>query len=637
MLDRPLMRAAMEELEGLRNDLLDARRPRETAHPRYQSLLNLRQYLILRSRDWTELQEKLFLLSLSSLGRSYAHVAASIDTLYDQLSSSLGLGEISAEEMAAFHHLSIAAAQETIVSNSMALFGEGKTVPPESQRTAVMVTLPSQAATDDGALVRGLASAGVNVFRINTAHDDAAAWAAMAETIRGLNAERGPDEALKIFVDLAGPKIRTGRLRRLALPITIGSNKREKPVLILPAPAVTRGEMPDPQTRKLHPAQIAVDPVFFEALREGDVLKLKASGGKHSRIVIQKREGDSAVGIIAKKVPVDEQSIVRYAKRESAVLNCERVADPIRLFKGDLLRITEEPKEGRSAVKDEAKGLVTPAQIHCSLEGFASHVSVGERIYIDDGKIGLEAVEIEPNAILCRVVLAKENGTLLKEEKGINLPDTHLAIPALTETDRENVLKVFGFADMLGLSFCQGAEDIAELQHFLTAHDAAHIGIVAKIETRPAVSRMPAILEQLLAWEKSGVMIARGDLAIEVGFENLATIQESLLDICNAAHIPVIWATQVLESQMKSNLPSRAEITDAAMAGRAECVMLNKGPFAIDTAGALLRILDMMHQSFRKNRQLLRKEELWAQNAANASVPVRNDAELPAQDDVQKA
>ena len=122
---------------------------------------------------------------------------------------------------------------------------------------------------------------------------------------------------------------------------------------------------------------------------------------------------------------------------------------------------------------------------------------------------------------------------------------------------------------------------------------------------------MPAIIEQLLEWEKSGVMIARGDLAIEVGFKNMAYLQEALLDICDAAHMPVIWATQVLESQMKSNIPSRAEITDAAKSSRAECVMLNKGAFAIDTIDVLRHILNDMHSLFKKNRQLLKREELW--------------------------
>lgn len=611
MLDRPLMQSALEMLEGLRNDLLEARRGTDTEHPRYQSLLNLRQYLILRSKDWTELQERLFLLSLSSLGRSYAHVAASVDTLFDQLSSSLGLGEITEAEMAAFRHLSIAAAQETVASNSRALFGGRAGAQKTEQTTAVMVTLPSTAAADRGSLIRGLAGAGVNVFRINTAHDAPEVWQAMAGEIAAVNAEREPDAALKIFVDLAGPKIRTGKVRRLQLPVTLGSNKRDKPIVIRPYPAQTRPESVDPATLKKIPAQLALDAAFFEGLRSGDVLKLTGTNGKHARIVVSRRDGESAVGMIGKKTLVDDTVTVWTGERSGRVAGCEAQPDPIRLFKGDLLRITASDEPGRSARKDDEGHTLEPARISCTLPGFASYVRSGDRIYIDDGKIGLFINEADAEGVLCTVTQAKPGGTLLKEEKGINLPDTHLDIPALTALDRENLLAVSHFADMFGLSFCQKSEDVAELKHFLQMHDCAHIGIVPKIETRRGVLNMPSILEELLLWENSGVMIARGDLAIEAGFENLASIQESLLDICSAAHIPVIWATQVLESQMKNNLPSRAEITDAAMAGRAECVMLNKGPFVIDTAGALLRILDRMHQSFRKNRQLLRKELLW--------------------------
>jgi len=613
------MQSALQTLEGLRNDLLDARQGADTDHPRYQSLLNLRQYLILRSKDWTELQEKLFLLSLSSLGRSYAHVAASVDTLYDQLSSSLGLGEISAEEMAAFHHLSIAAAQETIAHNSRELFGGAPGADAAAQTTAVMVTLPSNAAEDGGSLIRGLAAAGVNIFRINTAHDGPAVWQAMADVIAALNRERQPDAALKIFVDLAGPKIRTGRIRRLKLPMVLGSNKREKPILIRPQPAPTRAESVDPLTLQKQPAQLALESAFVEKLRPGDILKVTGVNGKHAKIVISKRTEEGAVGVIGKKVIVDESSTVSAGSRGSGIAGCEEQPERIRLFRGDLLRITESGGEGRSAIRGETGENVEPAQIPCTLPGFVSYVRPGDRVYIDDGKIGLVVNGTDAGGVLCTVVQAKPGGTLLKEEKGINLPDTYLNIDALTPADRENLLAVKHFTDMFGLSFCQKHEDVADLQAFLQQHDGAHIGIVPKIETRHAVLKMPQILEQLLLSERSGVMIARGDLAIETGFENLASIQESLLDICSAAHIPVIWATQVLESQMKNNLPSRAEITDAAMAGRSECVMLNKGPFAIDTAGALLRILDQMHQSFRKNRQLLRKEALWE----DANTPER--------------
>ena len=612
MLDRTLMQSALDTFEELRSDLLAARHGTDPNHPRYRSLLNLRQYLILRSKDWTELQEKLFLLSLSSLGRSYAHVAASVDTLYDQLSSSLGRGEISLEEMAAFHHLSIAAAQEMIAQNSRTLFGGKSAADAAEQTTAVMVTLPSDAARNGGELIRGLSKAGVNVFRINTAHDDPAVWQGMADVITTLNATRPAEERLKIFVDLAGPKIRTGRVRRLKLPVVLGSNKREKTIMLRPAPAQTFSERTDPNTRARIPGQLALESTLFGTLEAGDVLKVTDINGRHARITVGQLDGEGVTGVISKKVAVDERCTVSAGGRKGFVTGCAEQPERIRLFTGDLLRITVTEAEGCAAIRDETGQTVAPAQISCTLPGFASYVRPGDRVYIDDGKIGLFVNEKDADGVLCRVTQAKPGGTLLKEEKGINLPDTYLNIPALTPADRENLRSVKHFADMFGLSFCQTDRDVADLQGLLRAEGYEHIGIVPKIETRHAVYRMPRILEQLLLWEKSGVMIARGDLAIETGFENLAAIQESLLDLCSAAHLPVIWATQVLESQMKNNLPSRAEITDAAMAGRAECVMLNKGPFAIDTAGALLRILDRVHQSFRKNRQLLRKEMLWS-------------------------
>lgn len=620
MLDTQRMHAALKDVTRLRNDLLAARSGSDPSHPRYQSLLNLRQYLILRSKDWTELQENLFVLSLSSLGRSFAHVAGSVDTLYDQLASSLGLPQINEAESAAFHHLSIEAAQETIASNSRALFGSDVLQKRSEPETAIMVTLPSAAAEKEGRLIRELADAGVSVFRINTAHDTPETWQAMADIIADLNAGRPEHKRLRIFVDLAGPKIRTGSIRRLKRPVVLGSNKREKPVVILPEPAQTRPEYVDHATLRNMPAEVAIDQELFKTLDAGDILKVTGVNGKHAKIVVTQREGERAVGVINKKIAVDEASVLFNGQCSGHVRNCMEQPDTIRLFQGDRLHITAPQTLGGSAQRSADGTLNAPASIPCTLEGLAGYVQPGERIFIDDGKIGLRVSDVGDNTVVCDVIQAKPGGTLLKEEKGINLPDTVLTIPALTERDRENLLLVRNFADMLGLSFCQTADDVAALQKFLRSHDAASIGIVPKIETREGVMNMPAILEQLLIWERSGVMIARGDLAIEAGFENLAALQESLLDICSAAHIPVIWATQVLENQMKNNLPSRAEITDAAMAGRAECVMLNKGPFAVDTIGALLQILQRMHHSFRKNRQLLRQETLWSGvKAANES------------------
>ena len=116
---------------------------------------------------------------------------------------------------------------------------------------------------------------------------------------------------------------------------------------------------------------------------------------------------------------------------------------------------------------------------------------------------------------------------------------------------------------------------------------------------------LPEIIVQAASHNPFGVMIARGDLAVEAGYYRLAELQEEILWICEAAHLPVIWATQVLENLLKTGIPSRAEITDAAMGGRAECVMLNKGPYVVKGVSCLADILARMtrHQ-FKKSPQL---------------------------------
>jgi hypothetical protein len=133
-------------------------------------------------------------------------------------------------------------------------------------------------------------------------------------------------------------------------------------------------------------------------------------------------------------------------------------------------------------------------------------------------------------------------------------------------------------ADLVGLSFCQSAQDVQALQAHLGQLQAQHLGIVLKIETQRAFEHLPEMLLAAMSGPVAGVMIARGDLAVECGYERMAEVQEEILWACEAAHMPVIWATQVLETLAKTGLPSRAEITDAAMGERAECVMLNKGP-----------------------------------------------------------
>ena len=135
--------------------------------------------------------------------------------------------------------------------------------------------------------------------------------------------------------------------------------------------------------------------------------------------------------------------------------------------------------------------------------------------------------------------------------------------------------------------------------------------IVAKIETKLAFANLPELIVQAAGANPFAVMIARGDLAVEIGYERLSEIQEEILWLCEAAHVPVIWATQVLESLVKRGMPSRGEFTDAAMAERAECVMLNKGPYIEEGIAVLDDVLRRMETHRIKRSAQLRPLGAW--------------------------
>jgi pyruvate kinase len=186
---------------------------------------------------------------------------------------------------------------------------------------------------------------------------------------------------------------------------------------------------------------------------------------------------------------------------------------------------------------------------------------------------------------------------------GLNFPDSRLDVPAVSDRDGEALGFLEEHGDLVGLSFVRSGDDVRQLERRLRRAD---LGLMLKIETRAGFEALPTLLLDCLGRRPLAVMIARGDLAVECGFERLAEIQEEILWLCEASHVPVVWATQVLESLAKTGLPTRAEVTDAAMSVRAECVMLNKGPFIESATLALDSILRRMEAHVYKKRQLYR-------------------------------
>jgi pyruvate kinase len=316
-----------------------------------------------------------------------------------------------------------------------------------------------------------------------------------------------------------------------------------------------------------------------------------------------------------KKITIFENSTVEIESYNeinnfmSKLYNFELQAQEIRVFKSDEIIITNKNILGQADF--EYKDITYKGIVSCSNKDIFPYVKIGDDIFIDDGKIGCKVVDIIDIGLVCEIFLAKDTGSILKEEKGINFPNTDLAISAITKEDEENFKAIVDFADVIGLSFAQNSDDIEKLKSMLNKYGKTKTAIAPKIETKTALSNLPSILFSLLEWENYALMIARGDLAIEVGFDNLPYIQEEILGICEAAHVPVIYATQILEGKMKNNLPSRAEVTDAAFAQRADCIMLNKGPYVTDTLKVLKNILKQMHTLFSKNRQLFSTCKAW--------------------------
>jgi pyruvate kinase len=159
----------------------------------------------------------------------------------------------------------------------------------------------------------------------------------------------------------------------------------------------------------------------------------------------------------------------------------------------------------------------------------------------------------------------------------------------------------------------QRPRDVQRLQRELAARVPSldSLALVLKVETESAVAQLPELIVHAAGRQPLAVMIARGDLAVEIGYHRLAEIQEELLWLCEAAHAPVVWATQVLDTLVRKGVHTRAEMTDAAMAERAECVMLNKGPFVGEAVTTLDDVLGRMegHQSKKTSR--LRALRSW--------------------------
>jgi len=560
---------------------------------------NLVDYLAIRQQDLRELQRELYTMGLSSLGVVHRHVMASIDAvlrIVDCLAGhDDGLSTPSARPMASPDRGLLAAfADDTL----------GPAVRPDAVR--VMVTMPSEAA-DDPTIIDGLVEQGMTVMRVNCAHDGPEAWARMVEHLRTAQSRHG--SSCKVAFDLAGPKLRTGAVAPgpevvRCQPVRDSMGRTVTPAAVRFAP----GAADISETSDVLP----LDPALCAKARIGDTLHLEDARGRARVLQVVAAEPAGLLCLCDRTVYFTTGTNVElFRKKRLASGRIGKLPSKnggISLSVGDTLIITRDPGPGRAASTEDEGAAIEPATISCSLPEVFERVQPGHRVLLDDGKFEGVIKEVTPTSMRLELTRAGRGTATLKAEKGLNFPDTLLDLPALTSKDLEDLEFIVQHAHLVSLSFVHRPEDIEALYQQLERLRATDVGVILKIENRAAFEHLPELLMVAAKRRRIAVMVARGDLGVEIGFERLAEVQEEMIWLCEAAQVPVIWATQVLESLAKSGLPSRAEVTDAAMSVRAECVMLNKGPH-IDQAVRFLndvsrRMTEHSQKTFATHRPL---------------------------------
>ncbi len=579
------------------------------------SLDNLLCYLVLRKHDLLDLQLGLAEQGLSSLGMLESHVLTSIEHILKHF----GIRPVNTSSLCRIDSQS---GGSLLARRSELLFGPAG----KGRSTRIMVTLDSSDIHQHD-LIEKLLENGMGIARINCAHNTEREWKLLIETIRDAekrlvrSGKRVVGRKCIILMDLAGPKIRTGSMELKGRPLQISSPKdlHGRPLRLV------EGFL-DSEAGKTELLNLEGQSSFvigisktnyggLGSLKVGQKIAFKDARDERPRnITVLERIGPTKV-----KVGLEHTAILNEGTKLECQIDdidndnkCSFTVGPIAeqpieivIEAGNVLRLYRDKRLGHSADTSFPNG--RPAGISCTHPHILSQVKLGHRVFIDDGKIEAIVTSSKEEYLELEIVSPKGIATKLRTNKGINFPDSAVKMPALTSDDVKNLGFIAEHADMVGLSFVHGPQDIYDLHKALSKLGNSDLGVIAKIETSDSIHNLANIVIAGLDLPKFGIQIARGDLAVEIGFENLASTQEDILCLCEAAHTPVILATQILESLAESGLRSRAEIADAVIGQRAECVMINNGPYILEAVKTLARLLRTEQRYRLKKHQLFRE------------------------------
>lgn len=612
------LQALLADMRELRSDIVEAEvsQAAQIARvlPRHRhSASNLVHYVALRSRDMRGLQARMSAHGLSSLGGIESNVLASIDAALRALVRLAGQTPEPADQTSDRGTRDVLEGARLLAHNAVLLLGDQ----PKTSPTRIMVTLPSEAATDP-TMVRRMVASGMDIARINCAHDEPESWAAMIANIHA--AEAALDATCLVSMDLAGPKLRTGPIEAGPAVLRIKPTRNRlgevvKPALVWLGVRPDGGAAPAVTIVPLEREHDGGGDTWAAQRRVGDKIQLVDARGSRRTMTVVDVQGNGCL-VSARKTIYFVPGLELVAGGEGTNTKANGKLSTTRIGRVPAIEqaMIVHPGDSITLTKDLTPAAVSATGNHrigCSLAAVFDDAKPGERVWLDDGELGGVITAVGSDELTVEVRSAAASGTKLRAEKGINFPDTRLTIPAMTAKDINDLAIVRANAKIVSLSFIRDAQDVRDLLSHLNPVSDSKLGIVLKIETVAGFEALPQVLLEAMRWDRVGIMIARGDLAVEAGFERLAEVQEQILWLCEAAHVPVIWATQVLDTLARTGLPSRAEITDAAVSERAECVMLNKGPYIDNAIEMLAGILARMQDHTHKKRSLMRELRSW--------------------------
>ncbi|WP_298219016.1 pyruvate kinase [Halothiobacillus sp.] len=572
-------------------------------HPAFrESARNLLHYLAVRQHDIRDLQRELAFLGLSSFGLLEMHVQSSLSAVARRLQDMRGDADDTSRPVPMTPQTGLALLQE----HTRDLLGTMQ----GNRDVRVMVTLPSEAVTDRG-LIPALVEAGMEIARINCAHDDVTAWRNLIEQVRQASLAQGRE--CRVQIDLAGPKSRTGTISTLGQVLKVKPKRNFRGEVIEPARLFLRyaANGQDLQNTSAEKGMaLTMSARDFALIEPGTIAAFTDARGRSIEAKVLEKSAEGVWLGFSHTAYIEENMMIGFPSIHgcvASVIGVPGVEETIRLKVGDTLILTRADIPGHAARLDDQGQVVAPAQLYCTLSAAFEEARPDQSAWLDDGRIGALILANDGERITLSITHAAPEGSRIKAEKGINFPETDFLTPALTEKDHADLSALAPYIDIVALSFVRQPEDVHLLQERLHALAVPDLGIVLKIENRQAFEQLPRLLLTGMRSPKLGIMIARGDLAVELGFERLSEVQEEILWLCEAAHVPVIWATQILESMAKSGSPTRSEVTDAAMSIRAECAMLNKGPHIIEALRFLNAVLGRMEGHYSKRMTLRRK------------------------------